>query len=136
MSTILEPWRLVSGNGAVPDLTTVGQWPSNPTGKTTGRERTIAPKPGPAALHVPEVVICEHINFGGVNERTNLNWYYVGGWWNDRISSIIVVSGTWRFYEHWHYEGRYWDLTPNYYPWVEAVGIPNDLISSFQVIAF
>lgn len=88
-----------------------------------------------AARHLPEVVIFEHIDFGGANDRTNLNWYYVGDWWNDRISSIIVVSGVWRFYQHWHYEGAYWDLGPGYYRWVEAANIPNDMISSFKCIA-
>ncbi len=65
-----------------------------------------------------------------------MNYLYVGGWWNDKVSSIIVVRGTWRFYQHRDYKGAYWDLSgPAYYPWVEDANIPNDIISSFQCIA-
>ena len=87
-------------------------------------------------IRLPEVVIYEHINFGGLSAQTSLNWYFVGSFWNDRISSVVVLGGVWRFYEHWHYEGRYWDVGPGYYHWVEEIGIPNDLISSFQLISF
>ena len=133
-------WLLNQGNGAIPDLTHGVDFPDKPSGDTGGKReetRKLDDIIGAAATRrLPEVVIFEHINFGGNSARTNLNWLYVGGWWNDRISSIIVVSGTWRFYEHAHYAGRYWDLGPNYYPWVQNVGIPNDIISSFQVIAY
>lgn len=83
-------------------------------------------------IHLPEVVLYEHRGYGGREWRTNLSYVYVGDWWNDKVSSIIVVSGTWRFFEHRDYGGRHWDLGPGYYEWVEAVGIPNDLISSFR----
>lgn len=84
---------------------------------------------------LPEIVIYQDIKFGGASERTNLNWYYVGDWWNDKISSIVVVSGVWEFFEHHHYEGRKWTLRPGYYSWVVDAGIPNDIISSFRCIA-
>jgi hypothetical protein len=87
-------------------------------------------------LHAPEVVVYENRNFGGAEWRTNLGWSYVGDFWNDKISAIIVVSGTWRFWEDRDFKGRHWDLGPGYYDWVEAVGIPNDIISSFQSIAW
>ena len=83
---------------------------------------------------LPEIVIYEHIDFGGASERTNLNWYYVGDWWNDKISSIVIASGVWQFFEHWHYEGASWVLGPGYYRWVESANIPNDIISSFKCI--
>ena len=66
-------------------------------------------------LIFPEVVVYEHARYGGVEWRTNLNHPYVGDWWNDKISSIIVVSGAWRFFEHANYGGAYWDLGPGYY---------------------
>ncbi len=93
-------------------------------------------QPAAAGLHAPEVVIYEHRNFGGREWRTNLGWGYVGGSWNDRVSAIIVVSGKWRFHEHRDFQGRYWDLSPGYYEWVEAAGIPNDIISSFRAISW
>lgn len=94
-------------------------------------ESELAADKASAALRLPEIIIYEHINFGGRWARTNLNWYYVGRFWNDRISSIIVVSGTWRFYEHWHYEGRYFTRGPGYYSRLPM----NDVISSFKVLS-
>jgi hypothetical protein len=122
--------------GAVLDFDSIKMmpWPDKESG-TAAKGTKIKELKLQGVKHLPEIVIYEHIDFGGVSERTNLNWYYVGDWWNDKISSIIVVQGTWRFFEHWHYEGRYWDLEPNYYHWVEAAGIPNDIISSFACIA-
>jgi Beta/Gamma crystallin len=84
----------------------------------------------------PEVVVFEHANFQGAEKRTNLNLSYVGDFWNDKISSIIVISGTWRFFQHANYQGAYWDLGPGYYSWVEAVNIPNDIISSMYVVSW
>jgi Beta/Gamma crystallin len=87
-------------------------------------------------LIIPEIVVYKDINFGGDNWRTNLGWGYVGDYWNDSISSIIVCSGTWRFFEHAGFGGVFKDLTPGYYNWVEDVGIVNDTISSFEIISF
>ena len=85
-----------------------------------------------ATVSATKVTVYEHINFGGGHLDTNSNQQYVGDQWNDKISSIKINSGTWRFYEHANYGGRYWDLGPGKYSWVENVGIPNDLISSFK----
>ena len=84
---------------------------------------------------LPEVVIFEDRHWQGESFRTNLNVPWVGDWWNDRISGIIVVSGTWRFYEHIDYGGTHWDLAQGYYEYISDFGIPNDVISSFQCIA-
>ncbi len=99
-------------------------------------EQKVSLEPAAAATQFPEIVIYEDINFGGASARTNLNWLYVGDFWNDKISSIIVVSGTWRFYADSYYRGFSKDLGPGYYSWVPNVGISNDSISSFQVIAW
>jgi hypothetical protein len=87
-------------------------------------------------LHAPEVVVYENRNFDGAEWRTNLGWGYVGDFWNDKISSIIVVSGVWRFWQDAGLSGNHWDLGPGYYDWVVAAGIPNDIISSFQPISW
>jgi len=93
-----------------------------------------------ATFMLPEVIVFWDINFGGESWRTNLNYSYVGGHWNDQISSIIVVSGTWQFWRNANFQpgagDRDWILGPGYYPWVEASGIPNDQISSFGVRSF
>jgi Beta/Gamma crystallin len=82
----------------------------------------------------PEVIVYQDINFGGEHFDATNNIPYVGNYWNDKISSIKVKSGTWRFYQDANYGGSYWDLGPGDYSWVEDVGIPNDVISSFKHI--
>jgi hypothetical protein len=90
-------------------------------------------------MSVPEIVVFQDINFGGDEWRTNLDYSNVGSSWNDEISSIVVVSGTWQFYSDAGYAG---DVSraigPGYYPFVEDdfVNIPNDSISSFRVVSF
>ena len=138
--TVLMPGVLVSKlDGAFADVEgpNFSPWPDEPSGTATQSERGQGVQLADTdARALPEVQIFEHINFGGASWRTNLNYLYVGGWWNDRTSSIIVVRGTWRFYQHRNYQGAYWDLRgPAYYPWVEAANIPNDIISSFRCIA-
>lgn len=87
--------------------------------------------------HLPEIVVYEHIDFGGWNFRTNLNVVYIGDAMNDQISSFVVVSGRWQFYRHRDYgEALGPVLGPGYYRWVEDVGIPNDHISSFKCVGF
>ena len=104
-------------------------------GASLADEQLAVAAPAAAGAHMPEVVLYEHRNFGGAEWRTNLGWGYVGDFWNDKVSAIIVVSGVWRFYEHRDFGGRSWDLGPGYYDWVVAAGIPNDIISSFKAIA-
>jgi len=84
------------------------RWPDKPTGTAATSERGQGLNLAQAnARELPEIEIFEHINFGGASWRTNLNYLYVGGWWNDKISSIIIVRGTWRFYQHRDYKGAY-----------------------------
>ncbi len=136
----LAPWTLCAGNGCVPDLTgldAASPFPvsGNATKPDIGPKVQFDGRPANALL-LPQIQIYQHIDFGGVNEVTSLNWYYVGDWWNDKISSLVIYAGRWRFYLHWHYEGPHWDLGPGQYRWVEAAGIPNDVISSFKFIGW
>jgi hypothetical protein len=134
----IAPFALAAANGCVPDLSgpAVMAWPAV-SGQSEGQEsQKVRISAAADCPRLPEVVIYEHIDFGGGAAQTSLNWYFVGDWWNDKISSIIVLGGRWRFYEHWHYQGRYWDLGPGQYRWVQDAGIPNDTLSSFQLISF
>jgi hypothetical protein len=81
-----------------------------------------------------EVIVYELTDFGGNSLDATDDQSYVGDQWDDKISSIKVKSGTWRFYEDINYGGRYWDLGPGEYSSVENVGIPDDSISSFKQI--
>ena len=87
------------------------------------------------AARMPEVVIYDHACFKGAYARTNLSFHFIGDFWNDRISSMIVVSGVWRFYRDEYYKGHYWELGPGFYEsfWTEKG--PDDVISSFQAVA-
>jgi len=60
------------------------------------------------------------------------DYSYVGDFWNDKISSIKVYSGTWEFFEHANFQGRSFQLTPGEYPWVTSTW--NDMISSFKQV--
>jgi hypothetical protein len=60
---------------------------------------------------------------------------FIGDFWNDRISSLIVVSGVWRFYRDEYYKGAHWDLGPGYYESFFTEKGPDDVVSSFQAIA-
>src|SRR5438046_6415047 len=50
------------------------------------------------STRLPEIVLYDHVGFKGAYARKNLSFHYVGDFWNDRISCLIVVSGVWRFY--------------------------------------
>ena len=54
---------------------------------------------------------------------------------NDKISSIIVVSGTWEIYKHTDYKGNSVMLTPGVYPTQADFGaVGNDAISSIYYV--
>ena len=97
-----------------------------------GKHPVEAPK---EAIRLPELVIYDHIGFKGAYARTNLSFHFIGNFWNDRISSLIVVSGVWRFYRDEYYKGDYWDLGPGYYESFFTEKGPDDVVSSFQAIA-
>jgi hypothetical protein len=87
------------------------------------------------SVHLPELIIYDHDCFKGAYARTNLSFHYLGDFWNDRISSLIVVSGIWRFYRDEYYKGDHWDLGPGFYESFFAHAGPDDVISSFQAIS-
>ena len=86
-------------------------------------------------IRLPELVIYDHVGFKGAYARTNLSFNYIGDFWNDRISCLIVVSGVWRFHRDEYYKGPSWDLGPGFYESFFAEKGPDDVISSFKAIA-
>ena len=88
-----------------------------------------------ANFRLPEVIVYDHVGFKGAYARTNLSFHFLGDFWNDRISSLIVVSGIWRFYRDEYYKGDHWDLGPGYYESFFTDKGPDDVVSSFQAIA-
>ncbi len=91
--------------------------------------------PNTEIARLPELVVYDHIGFGGAYARTNLSFHFIGDFWNDRISSLIVVTGVWRFYRDEYYKGDHWDLGPGYYESFFTEKGPDDVVSSFQAIA-
>lgn len=61
---------------------------------------------------------------------------YVGDHWNDQISSVIVLSGTWQFFEHAGFKGAHATVGPGWYTYVEnsPFNMQNDSISSLRCI--
>jgi hypothetical protein len=61
----------------------------------------------------------------------------ISGNWNDRVSSFVIVSGTWRFFKDENFrslQGNVEGLGPGLYPSVTAVGIDNDALPSVQLV--
>ena len=92
-------------------------------------------KPVEGNFRLPELIVYDHVCFQGAYARTNLSFHYLGDFWNDRISSLIVVSGIWRFYRDEYYKGDHWDLGPGFYESFFTEAGPDDVVSSFQAIA-
>ncbi|WP_414585621.1 beta/gamma crystallin-related protein [Scytonema sp. PCC 10023] len=88
---------------------------------------TAAAVSGGAALEV-----YDDSDFSNLLLQTNDGTPYVGDDANDRISSIVVNEGLWRFYTDPQFQGDFADLGPGLYPNI-GLGI-NDSITSFERI--
>jgi hypothetical protein len=86
---------------------------------------------------VPHVILFEHANFHGAHKHvfgaeSNLNAADDDSF-NDSVSSIVVLAGTWEFFRDAGFNGTYGTvLGPGIYPWVESVNIKNDDMSSLR----
>jgi hypothetical protein len=64
---------------------------------------------------IPMIGLFEHFKFVGGAELTFANWRYVGDWWFNKISSIIIITGVWEFFSAKDYQGDCWILGPGLY---------------------
>jgi uncharacterized protein YkwD len=72
-------------------------------------------------------------NFSGTTSGSLAqNYSSIGDFWNDKISSIKIYSGTWEFFEHVKYQGQSFRLQPGNYPALNNGW--NDVISSFKLV--
>lgn len=69
---------------------------------------------------------------GGSSGCLDKDYANLGSFWNDKISSIKVLSGTWEFFEHASYGGSSFRLAPGSYSWVTNAW--NDKISSIRQV--
>lgn len=77
------------------------------------------------------IEIFADVNFSGATSgHLDYNSTFVGEFWNDKISSIKVYSGTWEFFEHANFQGRSFRLDPGEY--ANFNNDVNDTISSFR----
>lgn len=58
-----------------------------------------------------------------------------GGNWNDEVSSIRILEGSWVFYEHINFTGRQSPvLGPGNYPNMASIGLEDNTISSCRSV--
>jgi len=120
----IEPFKMCQENGAIPEFVGIEAQMLNDETLEFGKEYMIS------ELRTPEIEVFEHWDFAGVSWRTSLSYRYVGDFWNDKISSIIVYSGIWRFFEHRDFKGDHWDLGPGHHRRTPR----NDAISSWYLL--
>jgi hypothetical protein len=124
--------ELSPDNGAIIDT----KWKVGPLSyHACAADPGIAGNPVEGNFHLPELILYDHVGFKGAYARTNLSFHFLGDFWNDRVSSLIVVSGIWRFYRDEYYKGDHWDLGPGFYECFFKESGPDDVVSSFQAIA-
>ena len=86
-----------------------------------------------------QIILFEHGNFHGAHKHlfaseSNLR-ASDDNFFNDRISSFVILEGTWVFYRDVNFGApASVPLGPGRYNWVEAVNIPNDSVSSIKVL--
>lgn len=81
----------------------------------------------------PALVAYEDVGFKGAQARSDFTAVsFVGPFWNDKISSLRIISGAWTFYRDGNFQGPSVTLGPGRYGDVTQAGIPNDWVSSFK----
>jgi hypothetical protein len=91
------------------------------------------------------ILIFEHRNFEGRAKDISLGSPNLSlsedGFFDDQVSSFIIASGNWMFYKHSGFRSPYMRagkpliLGPGQYSSVEALGIPEDDISSLRAVS-
>lgn len=88
------------------------------------------------AQEIPQVVVFENFNMSGNHQHIFADIPDMTKWdnnWNDKISSIVVISGTWNFFADPMGAGsqpnKYITLGPGVYPDVTKEGMADNSIS-------
>src|SRR5262245_185106 len=84
------------------------------------------------------VILFEHANFRGAHKHVftaepNLN-APDDNFFNDKVSSLVILNGAWNFFSRANFEGLYREqsLGGGTFPFVGDVGIVNDDMSSLS----
>lgn len=91
-------------------------------------------------MNLPECEIFEHKNFNtgngsgdGFRFRTSLPVPDLGADLNDKVSSVIVYAGKWRFYKDKNFSGAHFELGVGHH------NVPSgfsDAISSYEPVSY
>ena len=87
-----------------------------------------------------EIILFEHINFHGAHKHLYGSESNLAAgddnFFNDRLSSFVITSGTWQFFRDINFSGPASNVFgPGRYNWVENIGIPNDTVSSIRRVS-
>jgi Beta/Gamma crystallin len=94
------------------------------------------------AVEIPQAIVFENYNMEGEHKHVFVNDLDLttnadGKFWNDQISSIVVISGNWTFYADPVGAGGVPNpnvtLGPGVYPNVERERIPDNSISQIRL---
>lgn len=96
---------------------------------TTMRNNPNISAPGMNAV-LPQIHLFDDDNFRGdeldiFGEGTPAIGRDAGKGWNDDVSSVVVVSGTWELFTDNDFQDRKLTLVPGTYPSIEACGMGN-----------
>jgi Beta/Gamma crystallin len=95
----------------------------------------IAGEATPSARNMPQIVVFDNEDFLGDHGHIFGNMKDLGKWGNS-ISSIVILSGTWEFFDDEDFKGtKIGSLGPGVYPDVTAKGIKNNSISSIRLVS-
>jgi hypothetical protein len=84
---------------------------------------------------IPQMVAFDNENFLGDHTHVFGNMKELGKWDNS-ISSMVILSGTWEFFDEEDFKGtKMATLGPGVYPKVTAKGIKDNSISSIRLVS-
>ena len=138
------PYGPVLGTGLYPNVTAIGIRNDD---MSSLQPVSTAPTVHGAPIG-GQVVLFENANFHGAHKHVftkepNLN-ASDDNFFNDRVSSVAVLSSVWAFFKNANYDGKYPPLLgpkmhpdgpyPGLYPFVGNIGIQNDDMSSLEIV--
>lgn len=96
----------------------------------------IAGEAMPSSGEIPQIVVFDNENFLGDHMHIFGNMKDLGKWGNS-ISSMIILSGTWEFFDEEDFKGTKMggNLGPSMYADVAAKGLKNNSISSIRLVS-
>lgn len=87
-----------------------------------------------SAGDMPQIIVYDNENFLGDHTHIFGNMRDLGKWGNS-ISSMVILSGTWEFFDDEDFKGaKMADLGPGMYPNLTSKGMKDNSISSIRLV--